>query len=968
MKNKKKFALAFCMLASASALTATAFAVSAQTIATEERFVLKDQYVCGETLSTEGATVLVDGKAVLAEAILYRPDGVAVTGASFRLDRVGEYTLELFADRAGVRTSVRETFLVGEDICTFSEEGGSYALTAAGLNVTLNEGNRLTVNQTVDITGITAEEEIVTIAVTPSVAGIADFTKITVTATDAENPDCYVKMLLQASPTNPAASYGLAGGTNQALTGYEKEWDRIHKNNEWGTYMPFTFYGTDGATAEFGLRYDSATKKVYALEGREIIDLDERRYFPNSFAGFESGKIRISVECSSYQKDKANFIVKKLRGAPVTKTFISDETAPVLTVDKQDAYAVVGQSFPLFPASAKDDVSGAVKVTARVYRNYGMTNSYPVDSLGGAFTPTESGVYTIEYVAKDASGNCAIETADVRALPAAEELVLSLGEGTTEGTLGLPSEVRDCEVSGGSGKAVVTAVAVKDGMETSIEDGVWIPESAGEYEIVYTATDYIGNTATVKYSFLASAGEEPLFGEDPFLPRYFIAGERYTFEAVSVRDYTSGSRRDGESEIYLSQNNGSRKISPNTPVVMDFAEGNLTVIYRYQEKELRKNVPVVSVKEDGLLNLGKYFRGEKIEISVGSAGTAIGAEQGSRAEFIRELLAEGLTARFDVGKGGIGTLRVVLTDYVNPAEKVSLTLTNRDNGYAMLINGTELCAGKDIGFTKDSMSNEFSLRYESGSISCDGVNSYPIADADPSFRGFSSGRVYLEFYFDAAENGTLTVKNVNRQPVNTANSDRIPPRIVVSGDYGGEKQIGDEIVLEGADALDVLDTQLIFTLTVTDPDGNVVIDLDGNSLEGADGRGAYRFRIEQYGSYKVSYVAKDGTGFQDGVFNYVIPVEDKTAPEIAFAGEARAEYKKGETILLPEFRVSDNLSATENITVYRYVTTSSGSNVLLSEESGAVVAMETGVYAYFVVCYDEAGNMGLAKVTFTVTE
>lgn len=961
MTRKKKFTLFICMLACASALTATAFAASAQTSATEERFVLKDCYVCGETLSTEGATVVVDGQPVNAQAILYRPDGVAVTGETFRLDQIGEYKLELYADRGGVRTSEKKTFLVGEDVCTFSGGNSAYELTAAGLNVTMGDGNKLTLNKTVDISGITADEEIVTIAVTPSVAGEADFTKITVTVTDVENPDCYVKLLLQASPTNPAASYGLAGGTNQALTGYEKEWDRIHKNNQWGTYMPFTFYGSDGAASEFGVRYDSATKKVYALEGREIIDLDERKFFPNSFAGFESGKVRVSIECASFVKDKAHFTVKKLRGAPFTKSFIADETAPVLTVEEQDAYAVVGQAFPLYPASATDDVSGAVGVTARVYRNYGKTNCYPVDSLHDVFTPAETGIYTIEYTAKDAFGNIACERVDVHAVAQAEKMTLSLGDGAEEGTLGLPYLVRMCSVTGGSGEKTVTAVAVKNGEETAIDGGSWIPESAGEYKIVYTATDYVGDTATAEYTFRAEAGAEPIFGEEPFLPRYFIAGERYAFSAVSVRDYASGTRVDGESEIYLSQKNVSRKISANTPVTMDYEEGNLTVIYRYRDKELRKTVPVVSVRENGLLDMGKYFRGEQIDVSVNSTGTVICAESGARAEFIRELLAQGLTARFDVGKGGIDTLRVVLTDYVNPAEKLTLTLTRRSNGYAMTANGVLLGTGNDIGFTADAVSNEFSLRYESGMISCDGVNLYDVTDADPAFKGFSSGRVYLEFYFEEAHEGTLTVKNVNRQPVNTVNSDRIPPRIVVSGDYGGEKQIGDEIILRGADALDVLDTQLTFTLTVTDPDGNILLD-------GVDGRGEYKLRIEKYGSYKIAYLAKDSTGFQNGVLNYVIPVEDKTAPEVMLKGEVRAQYKKGETITLPSYTVSDNVSAAENITVYRYVTTPSGRNVLLSEESGAIVASETGIYVCFVVCYDEAGNMGLNKVTFTVTE
>jgi len=969
MNRSRKLTLALCLFTSAAAFAASAGAVSARAKEAEKEFALQEYYVSGQTLSTEGATVQVGGKDVAAQAVLYRPDGVASTGNSFRLDSAGKYTLELFADHAGSRTSVRKSFIVGESVCTFTDERSSYEFTPSGLNVSLKEGSKLTVNQTVDITGITADEEIVTIAVTPSVAGQADFTKIRVTVTDEANSDCYVKLLLQASPTTPAASYGLAGGTNQALTGYEKEWDRIHKNNEWGTYMPFTFYGSEGASSEFGLRYDSVTKKVYALEGREIIDLDEKKYFPNAFKGFESGRVRVSVECLSYLKDTAHFTVKKLRGASIEKTFIADETAPVLSVENGNACAVVGRAFPLYNATAMDDVAGAVPVTKRVWRNFGMSNAYLVDCPDGAFTPSETGIYTIEYTAKDLFGNVTRVPVEVQAVEKAEEIRLTLGSGATEGTLGMPCSVRSLEATGGSGALSVRTVAVLNGEETELEDGLFVPEKAGDYEIVYTVTDYVGNTATEKYTFRATPGTEPIFGTEPVLPRYILADGSYTFGTVAVRDYTSGSRVDGECEVYLEQGGNSRKIQAGTPVTMEFGEGELTVIYRYKSKDIRRTVPVIQVKEDGKLNLGKYFSGKNIQISVTAAGTLIEGGQSSSAVFIRELLAEGLSATFNVGNSGMRALKVRLTDYADSSETILIGLAQRGNGHTMSVNGRELCTDTKIGFTQNSASNEFALRYEAGALSCDGITFYPVTDAVPAFKGFSSGRVYLEFIFDDADSGsTLTVKNVNRQPVNTVNTDRIPPRIVVAGEYGGEKQIGEEVTLGGADALDVIDTRLTFTLTVKDPDGNYVVDLGGTVLNKADARGTYRFKIEKYGNYRVSYAAKDGTGFQDGVLNYVISVQDKSAPEIVFKGTLKEQYKISEKVTLPAFEVTDNCSGAEDLTVYRYITTPSGRLVLLADDVNAVSGIEEGVYLYTVVVYDKAGNMGIGKIAFRVTD
>ena len=966
-KSIKKILLPCTLALFAGTLSATLFTATAQGSEPYTEFTVQERYCAGDTLSTEAAEFISGAQRVKAEAVLVLPDGRAYTGDSFRLEQPGQYELELSCRLNGAKKKVKQTFVVGEAAGSFSKKGGSYELTEKGLEVVLNDGNKFTVNQTVDISSATADDEIVTVAVTPRTVGAADFKKITVTLTDEADPDVYLKVLLQASPSNPAASYALAGGTNQALTGYEKEWDRIHKNNQWGSYIPFTFYGKDAFT-EFGIRYDAETKKVYALEGREIIDLDDAKFFPNKFEGFKSNQVRVSVECASFESKEARFTVKKLMGERIVKSFIADETAPVLTVEDENAHAEVGKKFPLYESSALDDASGEVAVRTDVYYHYGMANEYVVDSLDGYFIPDRTGIYTIVYTARDAFGNTAKKVAEVEAREHSDALsVALLASGDGEGELGREARLATLAVSGGSGKSTVSAVAVLGEERLEIQGGAFLPERAGDYEIVLTATDRIGNTATYSYPFKAYAGEKPFFTQTPQLPRFFIEGKQYIFRALPVSDYTSGERRDYGSDIYLTQNGRTLKVTDGVPVSLE-GEGVVTVSYRAGGAELQKNVPLVRVEKEGKLDIGKYFYTQG-EVSVSSSGTTVAAREGDGVQFIRELLAEEMTVRFDVGAGGIRTLRLTLTDSLDETVSVPVLLQRRGNGYAMSVNGVTLCERSDAGFTENSASNEFNLLYRGGAIACDGVTLYSLSAGIPGFQGFPSGRVYLEFFFEEASEVTFSVKNINRQPTNSVTADRIPPKIVLNGNYGGEKLLGEEVVLAGADALDVLDTTLTFTLSVFAPDGvTCVTDEEGRLLRDVDGKGSYRFRVTEYGSYKIVYTARDGAGFRDGTLTYVLPVEDKIAPVVQFKKAMKASYKAGETIVLPDYAVSDNLDSAEAIAVYRYLTTPSGRNIALEEGTGSLKLTGGGTYRYCVTAYDGAGNVTMEQITFRVTE
>ena len=150
---------------------------------------------------------------------------------------------------------------------------------------------------------------------------------------------------------------------------------------------------------------------------------------------------------------------------------------------------------------------------------------------------------------------------------------------------------------------------------------------------------------------------------------------------------------------------------------------------------------------------------------------------------------------------------------------------------------------------------------------------------------------------------------------------------------------------------------------VKDPNGEYVTAKDGTLLnEKADPTKSYEIVLESFGRYEVYYSAADSNG-KEMIYSYMLTVSDIVAPEVELTDKV-TEAKVGETVLIAETEITDNLS--KEFTVVRYLELPNGS--LVSLPGNSFIANMAGEYSVWYYVTDEAGNTAITGYTVTVTE
>ena len=112
--------------------------------------------------------------------------------------------------------------------------------------------------------------------------------------------------------------------------------------------------------------------------------------------------MRLSVQASEYLSDSAGFRLTKVAGIDLSDDKISDDVAPVITIDTpwtdNVPAAKVGGSFPVPTATAYDMQFGVCEVAAKV--EYAETESgarTDVAALDERFATQNAGFYFITH-------------------------------------------------------------------------------------------------------------------------------------------------------------------------------------------------------------------------------------------------------------------------------------------------------------------------------------------------------------------------------------------------------------------------------------------------------------------------------------------------------------------------------------------------------------------------------------------
>jgi hypothetical protein len=128
--------------------------------------------------------------------------------------------------------------------------------------------------------------------------------------------------------------------------------------------------------------------------------------------------------------------------------------------------------------------------------------------------------------------------------------------------------------------------------------------------------------------------------------------------------------------------------------------------------------------------------------------------------------------------------------------------------------------------------------------------------------------------------------------------DFINPVIIFKEKFINEQQYGEDAYITAVDVFDVL-SDVTATVTVKAPDGSY-------KLKNADATKVNTFKLDQFGSYLVTYKGSDG--LNSASYPRKIVVYDFNAPELTITGSLNETYKLNDAISIPSYSVSDNLN------------------------------------------------------------
>ncbi len=994
MKKIKKTLLlvgSLLCLAGGSLFAGAYISGNAESEAVWQETSIETSYAYGTVFSLPSRTINVKGTDYAAKVSLKMPDGTVTTKSTVALNDGGVYTLSYVATVDGKTYLQEETFTVDEAYVTCGE--GSSAVYGAvsnqaknepsrALNVRLAQGDTLTFSQPIDLNNVTENDVLVELMAKPDVLKSCDFTHLTVTFTDVENPDIYFSVIFDAfgGAINGNRAFTLACANGQVAKGYfynRAQGTSTLNVNQSGTSTAHSFAGTFNENGEclyetLRISYDSEEKAAY-INSAMIIDFDSPICYPEGlWEGFSSGKVVMSMQADGYSMATANFNVYKAYGMNFQRNSVYvDKEAPTITVNTEYdemPESEVGGTYTVPEAVAFDMIDGYVSVDKQVYFNYNSNSPQTVALNGNTFKTDRIGYYAIVYTAYDYHGNSVQKVLWVNSRDTLENPTVEILAGAkTSGIVGENVKIADVDYYGGSGNLTLTEYVTVGEEKLAISNGTFHPKKEGTYTVWYEVTDFVGQVTKVSYDVEITLSSAPVFAGDAVLPKVLVSGSAYVVPEYIAYDYTSGTDvatiasckingktyQAGETFTPTVQNNGDK-------VTLTFVAG-----------DTQKEYEIPCIIAWGTTETGRpklYYEnylyandGTAVAINTGNGlqVNAIG-ETGS-VTFANKLYKDmfALQLKGVAGADNFESMTLLLHDSVNPYEMVAVNFT--PNGALM-----QFKAGQtkyiDFNFTGEKTLN---ITYKDGTIVANNtVNEIKETVYGMPFEGFSSGYVWVELRLEGVKGqSSILVEKVGNHIFGSLSTDSISPAIYMTADAGGVTPIHTEVTLPAAYAGDVLDPNITFTVTVTAPDGSVILDKANPTVE-------HKICLNMYGTYYVRYTAADVFNRSPNSvgYTYAFVVEDEESPILALDKELITEAKVGETYILPHYTVSDNISKTENIVVLRYFVGPNGRMKEIPAGSNSICFTEAGEYELYIMATDEAGNVTYKSSVITVKE
>lgn len=232
----------------------------------------------------------------------------------------------------------------------------------------------------------------------------------------------------------------------------------------------------------------------------------ETDYLGNRFNGFPSGLVRVAFEFRDVPAGKeASINIYRISNQTLGMVTMNDIVGPQIWLERQLYSGTVrkGDTLVIPKAKAQDVLFGKSNIVVTVRFGSSVYNSISSKSTDTNYTITfdRYGYYRVIYTATDKNGNTSQQSFvyycrdDV-----APQLTIKSGTIPKSVTSGMVIELPEAEVNDNYSDVTLSVLLVSpDGSTVKLTGSTVTLTKKGKYQIVYFATDYDYNVATIVY-------------------------------------------------------------------------------------------------------------------------------------------------------------------------------------------------------------------------------------------------------------------------------------------------------------------------------------------------------------------------------------------------------------------------------------------------------------------------------------
>lgn len=939
------------------------------------------EYEVGEKVVLPEMQMQVGEQTITADKIIRFPDGEKyIVSKDVVFENEGWYELEYCSVINGGYYGKKVSFKVTKDALTFTNGLNHYTYEKDGneyISVSFDSSEQSVVkNGAIDLRNYGEAESFLEIEFKPSKDGVNDFTNLYVTLTDANDPLIYVQIKISclAEGTNSDGSYiykvyahaktNISDfvGVNNFGTANETV-----SSSVWGTR---TLIDPTLTGASIKLAYDVETNIVYINKTMSdaptlpIVDLDNLKYFDKSWTGFTTGEVNAKVNVSNIASKSANLSIRKF-GQDAANV-----NGAITLVDNYDGYplAEVGKPYKIFDAVAMTSQGSKLPIDVKVVLENNKTISVATD--GKTFIPFAEGLYCIVYSTKGLDGKTIERIVTIEAVKALPNAGVCYDLPATV-YVGSVLDLSDYVVTGANGKYSIATFIEQNGKRTQVGK-TYMPQSEGKYAIIFEITDYNNRASETRVEFECLATDKPIFLDPKFDLTFVVCGNEYVLPEIKAYDSGMGEIASsisviaGENIVELTGN----KFTPNYTATQDITV-RYTAIGQTGIAMVEYSIKAVCAKvNDKYIANELFVSNDDVVVGYTASGLTLTANKDGKTRYINAV-SDAFSLSFTLNSSAFEKLNLYLTDSEDENNVLQIGYEKQGDGLIVRINGTERIYRVSGKFGTDSIVDVSLTNGKLTNNAGEFLHDVVLNARKNEFSGFKGRSVYVDLEFVGVTGpASVTVIYLNNQSfknqvdANGLIRDMFEPQIVLCSDYGGINELGESILIPKAVAYDVLSGKAECTVSCYKGLADYLSTTDGNTLNGVSANRDYWLTAETYGLYTVEYTASDANG-RAASFTYVLRINDNVVPTIEPVSAIANTAKIGSTLDIPTVKVSDNVTASENIRVYVNLTDVSG-KIIRIHIGDTVKFDKTGKYVITYLAYDEANNVAIESYEIIV--